>query len=162
MGEFVEERLEGLLGDVPVEFVRAARAATVPDLGSVARLAQALAALPDERLEPIHTAYIRASRLGEKEQAAAKLDLRLLVEPAEQEVADALAAVEPEIAAALETGDFEAAVEAGARLGPVLHRFFEDVLVMAEDRRLRENRLRLLLDVRDTLGALGDLAQIPR
>jgi glycyl-tRNA synthetase beta chain len=162
VGEFVEERFEGLLRDVPVEFVRAARAATVPDLGSVARLAQALAALPDERLEPIHTAYIRASRLGEKEQAAARLDPALLTEPAEQEVANALAAVEPEIAAALETGDFEAAVEAGARLGPVLHRFFEDVLVMAEDKKVRENRLRLLLDVRDTLRALGDLAQIPR
>lgn len=162
VGEFVEERLEGLLAEVPVEFVRAARAATVPDLGSVARLAQALAALPDERLEPIHTAYIRASRLGEKEQAAAKLDPKLLIEPAEQEVADALAAIEPEIATALEAGGYQAAVEAGARLGPVLHRFFEDVLVMAEDRRLRENRLRLLLDVRDTLGALGDLGQIPR
>ena len=162
VGEFVEERFEGLLRDVPVEFVRAARAASVPDLGSVARLAQALAALPDERLEPIHTAYIRASRLGEKEKAAAKLDPSLLTEPAEKEVADALAAVEPEIAAALETSDFEAAVEAGARLGPVLHTFFEDVLVMAEDPKVRENRLRLLLDVRDTLRALGDLAQIPR
>ena len=43
---FVEERFEGLLPDVPVEFVRAARAANVHDLGSVARLAQALAALP--------------------------------------------------------------------------------------------------------------------
>ncbi len=162
VGEFVEERLEGLLGEVPVEFVRAARAATVLDLGSVARLAQALAALPDERLEPIHTAYIRASRLGEKDEAAAKLDPKLLTEPAEQEVAAALAEVEPEIAAALETADFEAAVEAGARLGPVLHRFFEDVLVMAEDAKVRENRLRLLLDVRDTLRALGDLGQIPR
>ena len=162
VGEFVEERFEGLLRDVPVEFVRAARAAGVPDLGSVARLAQALAALPDERLEPIHTAYIRAGRLGEKEKAAAKLDPELLTEPAEKEVVDALAAVEPQIAAALETSDFEAAVEAGARLGPVLHAFFEDVLVMAEDPKVRENRLRLLLDVRDTLGALGDLAQIPR
>jgi glycyl-tRNA synthetase beta chain len=162
VGEFVEERFEGLLRDVPVEFVRAARAAGVPDLGSVARLAQALAALPDERLEPIHTAYIRAGRLGEKEKAAAKLDPELLTEPAEKEVVDALAAVEPQIAAALETSDFEAAVEAGARLGPVLHTFFEDVLVMAEDPKVRENRLRLLLDVRDTLGALGDLAQIPR
>ena len=102
------------------------------------------------------------SRLGEKEKAAAKLDPALLAEPAEKEVADALAAVEPQIAAALETSDFEAAVEAGARLGPVLHTFFEDVLVMAEDPKVRENRLRLLLDVRDTLGALGDLAQIPR
>jgi glycyl-tRNA synthetase beta chain len=162
VGQFVEERFEGLLRDVAVEFVRAARAASVPDLGSVARLAQALAALPDERLEPIHTAYIRAGRLGEKEKAAAKLDPALLTEPAEKAVADALGAVEPQIAGALETSDFEAAVEAGARLGPVLHTFFEDVLVMAEDPKVRENRLRLLLDVRDTLGALGDLAQIPR
>jgi glycyl-tRNA synthetase beta chain len=162
VGEFVEERLEGLLGEVPVEYVRAARAATVRDLGSVARLAQALAALPDERLEPIHTAYIRASRLGEKEKAAAKVDQKLLTEPAERVVAAALEEVEPEIAAALETADFAAAVEAGARLGPVLHRFFEDVLVMAEDQKVRENRLRLLLDVRDTLRALGDLGQIPR
>ena len=162
VGEFVEERFEGLLGDVPVEFVRAARAATVLDLGSVARLAQALAALPDERLEPIHTAYIRASRLGEKEKAADKLEPTLLVEPAEKDVAETLADVEPGIAAALETADFETAVEAGAKLGPVLHRFFEDVLVMAEDAAVRENRLRLLLDVRDTLRALGDLGQIPR
>jgi glycyl-tRNA synthetase beta chain len=161
VGEFVEERFEGLL-DVPVEFVRAARAATVRDLGSVARLAQALAALPDERLEPIHTAYIRASRLGEKEKAAETVDPKLLTEPAEKEVASALEQVEPEIASALEIADFEAAVEAGARLGPVLHRFFEEVLVMADDPRVRENRLRLLLEVRDTLGALGDLAQIPR
>ena len=132
VAEFVEERFEGLL-DVPVEFVRAARAATVRDLGSVARLAQALAALPDERLEPIHTAYIRASRLAEKEQAAAKLDPTLLTEPAEQEVLKALEEVEPELAAALEAADFDAAVEAGARLGPELHRFFDEVLVMAED-----------------------------
>jgi glycyl-tRNA synthetase beta chain len=161
VSEFVEERFEAQL-DVPVEFVRAARAASVRDLGSVARLAQALASLPDERLEPIHTAYIRASRLAEKEEAATKLDPQLLTEPAEQEVAKALAEVEPAIAAALETGDFEAAVEAGAKLGPVLHRFFEEVLVMAEDEAIRRNRLRLLLDVRDTLRALGDLGQIPR
>ena len=161
VAEFVEERFEGLL-DVSVEFVRAARAASVRELGSVARLAQALAALPDERLEPIHTAYVRASRLAEKEDASAKLDRTLLTEPAEQEVEKALEQVEPEIATALETGDFEAAVEAGAKLGPVLDRFFEEVLVMAEDESVRRNRLRLLLDVRDTLGALGDLAQIPR
>jgi glycyl-tRNA synthetase beta chain len=161
VAEFVEERYEGLL-EVPVEFVRAARAATVGDLGSVARLAQALAALPDERLEPIQTAYIRASRLGEKEGAAERLNPKLLAEPAEQEVARALEQVEPQIASALETAEFEAAVEAGARLGPVLDRFFEEVLVMAEDAATRENRLRLLLDVRDTLGALGDLGQIPR
>jgi glycyl-tRNA synthetase beta subunit len=32
---------------------------------------------------------------------------------------------------------------------------------MAEDERLRRNRLRLLLDLRDSVGALGDFSQIP-
>ena len=44
----------------------------------------------------------------------------------------------------------------------MFQRFFDEVLVMAEDEAVRANRLRLLLDVRDTLGALGDFSQIPR
>ena len=162
VGEFVEERFEGLL-TAPVEFVRAARRAPVRDLGGVARLAEALAALPDERLGPIHTAYTRASRLAEREQGAAdELEPALLVEDAEAKVATALERVDPEIAAALDAGDFNAAVESGAELGPLLDRFFDDVLVLADDRAVRANRLRLLLNVRDTLGRLGELSQIPR
>ena len=162
VAEFVEERFEGLL-DEPVEYVRAARTASVHDLGSVAKLAQALAALPEERFGPIHTAYLRASRLAEKEEgAAAELESALLVEEAEADVAKALERVDGEIATALEAGDFAAAVESAAELGPLLDRFFEDVLVLAEDRDVRANRLRLLLKVRDTLGRLGELSQIPR
>jgi glycyl-tRNA synthetase beta chain len=162
VAEFVEERFEGLL-DAPVEYVRAARRAPVRDLGGVARLAEALAGLPDESFAPIHTAYTRASRLAEKEEGAAdELDPALLVEDAEAEVAGALERVDAEIAAALDAGDFDAAVEAGAELGPLLDRFFEDVLVLADDRAVRANRLRLLLNVRDTLGRLGELSQIPR
>jgi glycyl-tRNA synthetase beta chain len=162
VAEFVEERFEGLL-DVPVEYVRAARRAAVRDLGGVARLAEALAALPDERFDPIHTAYTRSSRLAEKEEgAAAELESALLVEEAEVAVAQALERVDPEIAAALDAGDFGAAVESAAELGPLLDRFFEDVLVLAEDRAVRANRLRLLENVRDTLGRLGELSQIPR
>jgi glycyl-tRNA synthetase beta subunit len=33
---------------------------------------------------------------------------------------------------------------------------------MAEDEQVRANRLRLLLEVRDAVGALGDFSQIPR
>jgi glycyl-tRNA synthetase beta chain len=162
VAEFVEERFEGML-DAPVEYVRAARRASVHDLGGVARLAEALAGLPDERFGPIHTAYTRASRLAEKEEGAAPaLEPALLVEAAEAEVAKALERVDPEIAAALEAGDFAAAVESAAELGPLLDRFFEDVLVLADDRAVRANRLRLLLNVRDTLGRLGELSQIPR
>jgi glycyl-tRNA synthetase beta chain len=160
--DFVEERLEGLV-DVPVEYVRAARRAGVRDLGSVASLAEALASLPDERFGPIHTAYIRASRLAAKEEgAAAQLDSALLVEPAEVEVAAALERLDSQLETSLEAGDYDAAVAAAAELGPALDRLFEDVLVMAEDTAVRANRLRLLLNVRETLGKLGELSQIPR
>ena len=59
-------------------------------------------------------------------------------------------------------GDVAAALESAAQLAPLMERFFEEVLVMDDDAAVRANRLRLLLDVRDTLGALGDFSQIPR
>jgi glycyl-tRNA synthetase beta subunit len=43
-----------------------------------------------------------------------------------------------------------------------VNRYFDEVLVMAEDAKVRANRLRLLLDVRDALGRLGDFSLIPR
>ena len=64
--------------------------------------------------------------------------------------------------AALAGGDFETALAAAAELGPPLDRFFDEVLVMAEDTAVRANRLRLLLDVRDAVGRLGDFSEIPR
>jgi glycyl-tRNA synthetase beta chain len=155
--EFVEERLEGLL-DVPVEFVRAARASAATDLGGVARLAEALYA---ERETPafdgVYTAYDRAHRLAGRaaEEAAPEVDRALLKEDAELALADGLARVDVD-------GEVRGALESGAALAPLMERFFEEVLVMDEDEAVRANRLRLLLDVRDALGRLGDFSQIPR
>ena len=55
-----------------------------------------------------------------------------------------------------------AALLQAAAVAPVVARFFDDVMVVADDDAVRGNRLRLLLDVRDRLGRLGDLSQIPR
>jgi glycyl-tRNA synthetase beta chain len=156
---FVEERLESML-DVPVEYVRAARTSNAPDLGSLARRAEELYRERETpEFEGVYTAYDRAHRLAGKAQdeAARELDRSLLVEDAEKALAEALAKVAIE-----SNGDIKAALESGARLAPVMERFFEEVLVMAEDEAVRANRLRLLLDVRDTLGALADFSQIPR
>ena len=155
--DFVEERLEGLV-EVPVEYVRAARAAAVPDLAGVARLAETLYAERDTpAFDGVFTAYDRANRLAgrEADKAAAEVDRALLREDAERALADGLAAVSVD-------GDVRAALESGATLAPLMERFFDEVLVMDEDPAVRANRLRLLLDVRDTLGRLGDFSQIPR
>jgi glycyl-tRNA synthetase beta chain len=153
--EFVEERLESLL-DVPVEFVRAAGAAFVPDLGTIAWLARALAALPDEQLGPIHTVYTRAARIvGD---AGGEVDPALLAEDAEVALAGALQATDLSAVASRNPEAFAAAAD----LAPVVERFFEDVLVMAEDSSIRANRLALLGQVRDEVGRLGDFSQIQR
>ena len=160
--DFTLERLEGML-ELPVEFVRAARSANVPDLGSLARLAETLAGLDDGRLGRLHTAFSRAHRLaGKADGAAERVERDLLAEPAEQEVADVLARVSPRVESALSTGDLDEAIDAAEELGPPIDRFFDQVLVMADDDAVRANRLRLLLEVRDTVGMLGDFSQIPR
>ncbi len=161
--DFVLERFEGLL-DVPVEFVRAARGTGIGDLTTVAALATKLAALPEDQLAALHTAFSRAHRLAAKAEAEAaeRVDPGLLADPAERELAEALTRVEPEIEDALAKLDVDAAIAAALELAPPIDRFFDDVLVMAEDADVRANRLRLLLDVRDTLGALADFSQIPR
>ena len=163
VADFVAERLEGLL-EVPVEFVRAARGSGITELGRIAALAVALAELPDPTLDAIHTVYTRADRLAGRHEdaAAAELDPALLVEEAERAVVAALDRAAPAIEAALAAGELPAGLEAAAELHEPLERFFTDVLVMAEDSAVRANRLRLLLDVRDTVGRLGDFSQIPR
>jgi glycyl-tRNA synthetase beta chain len=140
--------------------VRAARASNASDLGAVARRAEELYGERDSpEFEGVYTAYDRAQSLAGKTQAeaAAQLDRSLLVEDAEKALAEALAKV-----AIDGNGDIKTALESGAELAPAMERFFDEVLVMAEDEAVRANRLRLLLDVRDTLGALGDFSQIPR
>jgi glycyl-tRNA synthetase beta chain len=161
--DFVLERLEGLL-DAPVEFVRAARRGSASELGAVARLAQTLAAsAASDLFERAYVAYDRANRLaGRADGAARSLDPKLATDDAELALIEALASTSPRIEAAVEARDFDKALAAAAELGPPVDRFFDEVLVMAEDTSVRANRLRLLLDVRDAVGALGDLSQIPR
>ena len=163
VAEFVLERLEGLL-DVPVEFLRAARAGATTELGAVARLAETLAReAASESFERAYVAYDRSNRLaGRADGAAAALDPKLATEEAELALIDALGSASPRIEAAVQARDFDSALAAAAELGPPVDRFFDEVLVMAEDESIRANRLRLLLEVRDAVGALGDLSQIPR
>ncbi len=155
---FLEERLEGLL-DVPVEFSRAALSSRASDLAGVARLARVLheqASSPE--FGAVYTAYDRAHRLaGKRDDAAPAVRDELLEDDAERALAEQVRGLELD-----PDGDPVVQLQRAAEVGPAVERFFEDVLVMAEDGATRANRLRLLLDLRDRLGALGDFSQIPR
>ena len=160
--DFVFERLEGIL-EVPVEFVRAARASGVTELG---RWPTSPGPWPRRPVAGVRAGLRRLRPLeppgGARRRRGGRARPALATDAAEKALIEALGEASPRIDAAIAERDFRAAIAAAAELGPPVDRFFDEVLVMAEDERVRANRLRLLLDVRDAVGALGDLSQIPR
>jgi glycyl-tRNA synthetase beta chain len=68
--------------------------------------------------------------------------------------------VDVEVGQALAREDFEAAMRELARLREPVDAFFEKVLVNSEVAAERENRLRLLVKVRDAMGRVADFSQV--
>lgn len=86
----------------------------------------------------------------------------LLTEPAERHLAETITTLAPRADAHLAAGDFTAslAVLAGAR--DAVDGFFNDVMVMAEDARLRANRLALLQSLHALMNQVADLSRLAR
>jgi glycyl-tRNA synthetase beta chain len=83
-----------------------------------------------------------------------------LTEPAERALLQEIAARQPAIETALERGDYDAAIAEIAALQPVVARFFDDILVNAEDADVRGARLALVATLRDVILRLADISEI--
>ncbi|UIP05822.1 glycine--tRNA ligase subunit beta [Erythrobacter sp. SDW2] len=81
-------------------------------------------------------------------------------EPAEKALIDALDAAEPKAEAAIAAEDFAAAMSALASLRAPIDRFFEDVIVNAEEEAKRTARLGLLARFRDAVHRVADFSWI--
>jgi len=102
-------------------------------------------------------------RIEEKKDGVAYeggVDVVLLHEPEERALAEAIAALGPQIEQALAREDFEAAMALIAQLRAPVDAFFEKVTVNAEDPALRVNRLRLLADIRAATRSIADFERI--
>ena len=84
----------------------------------------------------------------------------LLVEPAERELAAAIAKVKFDTQAAINVENFEGAMRALAELRAPVDHFFDKVIVNAEDAALRENRLKLLSEIRAATLTVADFSKI--
>ena len=85
---------------------------------------------------------------------------RLFEQPEERALAEALNDAERRSIEALAAADFDAAMRALAGLREPLDAFFDAVLVNAEKRAVRANRLALLAQVRDAIGRVADFEKI--
>ncbi|HVY86579.1 MAG TPA: glycine--tRNA ligase subunit beta, partial [Caulobacterales bacterium] len=98
---------------------------------------------------------------AEPEQELSKgVQSGLLKEDAEKALAAALAKAAPAAQEAVKAEDFAGAMAALSTLRAPVDAFFDAVLVNADDKMLRRNRLLLLRDIRDALGAVADFSKI--
>jgi glycyl-tRNA synthetase beta chain len=84
----------------------------------------------------------------------------VLIEPAEQALLAELEGRAPAIREAAARSDYREAFTGIAALQPAVAKFFDDVLVMAEDERLRAARLGLVATLRDLILNIADISEI--
>jgi glycyl-tRNA synthetase beta chain len=97
-------------------------------------------------------------KAGETDGAAVKE--KLLGDPAELALWQALAKAREAIVPMLEAREYTSALTALAELREPVDRFFDDVMVMADDKATRNNRLALLGELRASFLGIADISRL--
>jgi glycyl-tRNA synthetase beta chain len=87
-------------------------------------------------------------------------DAKLFVANEEKALATAIDEVKREASAAVAKEDFAAAMTALAKLRPAVDAFFDKVKVNDDNPQVRENRLKLLNEIRAATRAVADFSKI--
>jgi len=103
---------------------------------------------------------LRIEEKKDKREYNGAPDAKLYQLAEEKALAEAITAVKKEAAAAVGKEDFGAAMTAIAKLRPRVDAFFDKVTVNVDDKALRENRLRLLNEIREATRAVADFSKI--
>ncbi len=96
----------------------------------------------------------------DKKSYAGPYDLALLKEKEEIALAAAIEAVKQDTVAAIQVENFAGAMRALSELRAPVDAFFDKILVNAEDKKIRENRLRLLSEIRAATLTVADFSKI--
>ncbi len=142
------------------DLVNAALGAGLEQILDVRLRVEALDALKSSPLfEPF---ILMAKRINNilKDQPAAKLNPDLFVEKEERDLYSTFSIIKDNAARMTAKGDFGRAQGIVFKLQPVLNIFFEKVLVMAEEKKLRLNRLALLQSINRMLAGMADYSQV--
>ena len=162
---FVLDRLRGYLREQggtanQVEALIARAPATLASLPERLAAVQAFEALPEAAaLAAANKRIVNILRKSGAEAAAA-VDRSLLAEGAEHDLYLAFQTLVPAVDASCDAGDYAAALEALATAKPAVDRYFDDVMVMADDPAVRANRLALLSGVAATMNRVADISKL--
>ena len=163
--DFVYERLRGYLRDRgytanQVAAVVDSRPDFIDDLPERLEAVRAFEALPEAlSLSAANKRIVNILRKAEGE-AGGVVDRSVLADGAERALHAAFDTLRPIVESRVADGDFAAALQALASTKPTVDRFFDDVMVMADDPKIRGNRLALLREVAATMNHVADISKL--
>ena len=144
--------------------VRAVTSGTVPELSplSAKRKLEVLPEFTDsEDFKQLAILFKRVKNIARNLAPDARDLGGKLTEPAEKALAAEVDRLTPVIEAAVKTGTgYRQAFAEAAKAGPAVAKFFDDVMVMADDAKLRDARLRLLRRLEGLILQLADVSEI--
>ncbi|WP_426164757.1 glycine--tRNA ligase subunit beta [Pseudoduganella sp. R-31] len=164
---FMMDRLRGMLRERgfsvnEIEAVVAQNPDRLDDIVQRLEAVQAFAALPES--VSLAGANKRITNILKKnEEALAQagtVRADLLQDAAEKALHAAMGRVAPEVDTAWAKGDFSATLKTLAQLKEEVDAFFNDVMVMAEDIALRNNRLALLSSLHGMMNRVADISKL--
>jgi glycyl-tRNA synthetase beta chain len=162
---FLNNRLTHLLAedgyskDV-VAAVTSVSADNVPNLWNRAQALQALKTAPD--FEPLAVAFKRVVNIIKKAKAfkAKPVKESLFEHDSEAALYAAYKSVKDKVSANLDKGNLKKALHEIASLRDTVDAFFDGVLVMSKDKKIRDNRLSLLAQIADLFETIADFSKI--
>ncbi|HEY9192143.1 MAG TPA: glycine--tRNA ligase subunit beta [Methyloversatilis sp.] len=163
--DFIHERLRNLLKDAGhdarvIDAVLAQRPTRIDLVPATLDAVVAFSSLPEaQSLAAANKRIVNILRKAE-EGAGTEVDASLFAEAAERDLYAALAAIAPVLRADLAGGRYAEALSALAGLRAPVDHFFDDVMVNADDVRIRANRLALLARVAAAMNAVADISKL--
>ena len=146
---------------IPAEVYQAvsAKQLTIPtDINHRMNAVAAFAELPEA--QALAAANKRVSNILAKldSQPSSKIDASLLQEPAEKALAASLKEHQNKVEPLFAASNYREALATLAGMRESVDRFFDDVMVMTDDEALRNNRLALLLNLRELFLEVADIS----
>jgi glycyl-tRNA synthetase beta chain len=162
---FFDDRLAGMLRDqgYSAQEVDAVLAVKPERMGEVPRrllAVRAFAALPESAA--LAAANKRVTNILKKvaEPLPESVDVNRFTEAAEKDLWQALQAITLPVQQHIDAHDYEASLKVLAGLRAPVDRFFDDVMVNAEDVQVRLNRLALLRSMHALMNQVADLSRL--
>ncbi|MBZ4416614.1 glycine--tRNA ligase subunit beta [Myxococcus sp. RHSTA-1-4] len=163
--EFFRARLKALWAEqYRTDVVEAVLAAGFDDLVAARKRLEALSLIVGRAdFQPLAVAFKRVANIVEKQGKDVKggqINPQKLVDEPERHLHTAFTQARNTVTGLVQADDFAGALREITGLKPAVDTFFDKVMVMAEDKELRENRIRLLTEIGALFNQVADFSKI--